>query len=120
MSQGPALPIREIRDEEGVVLISLAGHLCGEGATKVLLDAVHDLEARGSSRFVLDLERLERIDSAGLGAIASAYVSVTRSSGRLVLASAPPKVRELLSSTMLLQVIPLYPDPDAARRAQQS
>jgi len=110
-------PVREIREANGVVSIHLAGDLWGYDATKYLLDAVHDLEAKGTRRVVVDLQGLMRIDSAGLGALASAFVSLTKATGRLVLAAAPPKVRDLLSTTMLLQVIPLYPDVESARRA---
>ncbi len=110
-------PVREVRELDGVVSIHLAGDLWGYEATKYLLEAVHELEAKGRRRVVVDLQDLVRVDSAGLGALASAFVSLTRASGKLVLAAAPPKVRDLLSSTMLLQVIPLYPDVDSARRA---
>jgi len=120
MSGEAQSPVREIREVNGVVSVHLAGDLWGYDATRFLLEAVHELEAKGARRVVVDLEGLMRIDSAGLGAIASAFVSLTRASGRLVLAAAPPKVHDLLSTTMLLQVIPLYPDVDAARRALES
>ncbi|MBZ5638500.1 MAG: STAS domain-containing protein [Acidobacteriia bacterium] len=117
MTQEGTSPIRDVREADGVVSVALAGSLCGDGSTKVLLDAIHEIEARGSPRLVLDLAKLERIDSAGLGAVASVYVSVTRVSGKLVLAGASPRVQALLSTTMLLQVIPLYPDAESARRS---
>jgi anti-anti-sigma factor len=120
VTRNSSSPVREIVEEAGVVSIALGGNLWGEDSTKVLLDAIHEIQARGMLRFVVDLGGLERIDSAGLGAIASVYVSVTRAGGKLALASAPTKVRDLLSSTLLLQVIPLYPDTPSARRAVRS
>ncbi len=116
VDEGPS-PVREVRETDGVVSIHLAGDLWGYDATRFLLEAVRELESKGARRVVVDLTGLMRIDSAGLGALASAFVSLTKASGRLVLAAAPPKVRDLLSSTMLLQVIPLYPDVESARRA---
>ncbi len=113
-------PVREVRDSDGVVSLHLSGDLWGYDATWFLLEAVREIEARGAKRVVVDLAGLMRVDSAGLGALASAFVSVTKASGRLVLAAAPPKVRDLLSATMLLHVIPLYPDVDSARRALSS
>ena len=112
-----ASPIGEVVEDRGVVSVSLAGSFCGDSVTKALREVVHDLGARGISRIVLDLKEIQRIDSAGLGAIASAYVSVTRASGKFVLASATGRVRDLLSTAMLLQVIPLYPDVRSARAA---
>jgi len=117
MSGDGESPVREIREVNGVVSVHLAGDLWGYDATRFLLEAVHELEAKGARRVVVDLQGLMRVDSAGLGAIASAFVSLTKASGKLVLAAAPPKVHDLLSTTMLLQVIPLYPDVEAARRA---
>jgi anti-anti-sigma factor len=110
-------PVHEIREVNGVMSIHLSGDLWGYDATRYVLEAIHELESQGARRVVIDLAGLMRIDSAGLGAIASAFVSLTRASGKLVLAAAPPKVHHLLSTTMLLQVIPLYPDAEAARRA---
>ncbi len=116
LGQGES-PVREVHEADGVVSLSLAGDLWGYDATRFLLEAVRELESKGARRVVIDLQALMRVDSAGLGAIASAFVSVTKSSGRLVLAAAPPKVRDLLSTTMLLHVIPLYPDVESARQA---
>ena len=110
-------PVRDVREVDGVVSVHLAGDLWGYDATWFLLETVRELETKGVLRVVVDLEGLMRIDSAGLGALASAFVSLTKASGKLVLAAAPTKVRDLLSTTMLLHVIPLYPDVDSARRA---
>jgi anti-sigma B factor antagonist len=115
--EGKPSPVREIRDAGGVVSVVVGGSLCGPEATKLLLDAVQEVRSGGASRIVLDLAGIETIDSVGLGTVASAYVTVTQAGGKLVLAAAPPKVHDLLSTTMLLQVIPLYPDEESARRA---
>jgi anti-sigma B factor antagonist len=62
----------------------------------------------GWSRIIVDLQNVDYIDSAGLGALVAAYTSCRRRDTRLVLVRVFGKNRELLRVTKLLTVFDVY------------
>ena len=57
------------------------------------------------------------VDSAGLGALVSAYTTVTREGGILKLANVTRKLQDLLSITKLLTVFETFDSEDEALRS---
>jgi anti-sigma B factor antagonist len=74
----------------------------------------------GWSRLILDLQRVDYLDSAGLGAIAHAYTSCKGRGTRLVLAHVSGRNRELLALTKLLTVFDVYETTLEAERSFSS
>jgi anti-sigma B factor antagonist len=108
------------RVEGDVAVVAPSGRLTlGEGDQK-LLEVVRSLVSAGRRQIVLDLERTSYVDSAGVGALVSAYTTVTSAGGRLALAALPKRVADLLSVTHLISVFPVYSTVDEAVRALQS
>lgn len=69
---------------------------------------------RGINRVVLDLSRVDFMDSSGLSCLLAGRKSIG-SNGILALAGITPKVMQLFRITKLDRgVFPLYPDVDAA------
>ena len=66
---------------------------------------------------LLNLAEVSYVDSAGLGALVSAYTTVTREGGSLKLVNVTKKLQDLLSITKLLTVFESY--DDEARSAAQ-
>jgi anti-sigma B factor antagonist len=54
-----------------------------------------------TKRVVLDLTHIDYIDSSGLGALVSVYVSATRAKCELELANPKPKIADLFKMTRL-------------------
>src|SRR2546430_798535 len=75
---------------------------------EALSDAIKALIAGGTPKVVLDLSSTSHIDSAGVGALVSAFTSVTSAGGRLALAGATKRVSDLLRITKLDSVFPMY------------
>lgn len=78
--------------------------------------AVKEHIADGENRLILDLHKVEFIDSSSLGAIVSILKAVGHD-GELVLASVSGSVRELFKITRMDQVIDIFDDRDAATAA---
>jgi anti-sigma B factor antagonist len=71
----------------------------------------------GWNRLILDLQHIDYLDSAGLGAIAQAYASCKTRGTRLVLVHVHGKNRELLAVTKLLTVFDVYETTLEAERS---
>jgi anti-anti-sigma factor len=88
-----------------IIVYTLYGYLYGSPPSYEFQDEVRGKIAGGVSRIVIDLEAVEKIDSAGLGILASVMWSASQAGGGMVLASVPPTVEKLLGIAMLLDRI---------------
>ena len=105
-----------VQDTEinGVTVVRAAGRLTLSDSNGTLKNAVNALVEAGRVRFVLNLEGVPYVDSSGLGEIASAHVTVSRTGGRLLLASVNERVMEALTVTKLMRVLTAAPDEQSA------
>ena len=88
----------------------------GEGDV-LLKDKLHSLLNQGRKDVLLNLAQVSYVDSAGLGAIVSAYTTMTREGGSLKLANVTKKLQDLLSITKLLTVFETFDSEDEALRS---
>jgi anti-sigma B factor antagonist len=98
----------------GVTVVRATGRLTLSDSNGALKNAVNTLVEAGRVRFVLNLEGVPYVDSSGLGEIASAHVTVSRTGGRLLLAAVNERVLEALTVTKLMRVLTAAPDEQAA------
>jgi anti-sigma B factor antagonist len=99
---------------DGVEVVKISGRIeLGEGSAAVR-EVLPDLLARGRKKIVLDLADVDYIDSAGLGALVSAFTSVRNEGGDLKLVYLTKKVQDLLQMTKLYTVFEIFDDETAA------
>ena len=105
-----------VQDEEvgGVTVVRATGRLTLSDSNGALKNAINALVEAGRLRFVLNLEGVPYVDSSGLGEIASAHVTVSRTGGQLLLASVNERVMEALTITKLTKVLTAVPDERSA------
>jgi anti-sigma B factor antagonist len=105
------------RDSGVVTVIDLSGKITlGDDGT-LLKDKLHSLLHQGKKKVLLNLAQVSYVDSAGLGALVSAYTTVTREGGTLKLANVTKKLQDLLSITKLLTVFETFESEDEAVRS---
>jgi anti-sigma B factor antagonist len=105
------------RNDGKVTILSLAGKVTlGEGDV-LLKDKLHSLLNQGRKDVLLNLAQVSYVDSAGLGAIVSAYTTMTREGGSLKLANVTKKLQDLLSITKLLTVFETFDSEDEGLRS---
>ncbi len=97
----PALKLHTYLWQDALV-VQCTGRLIAEHA-----DALKS-QIRGlipaSKRIILDLQEVTRMDSAGLGALVSLYISARKANCQFMLANYNKSVRDLLGLTNLLSV----------------
>ena len=105
------------RNDGKVTVLNLSGKITlGEGDV-LLKDKLHSLLNQGRKDVLLNLAQVSYVDSAGLGAIVSAYTTMTREGGSLKLANVTKKLQDLLSITKLLTVFETFDSEAEALRS---
>jgi len=102
------------REKEGITLLDMNGPLTmGEAATS-LRETLRGLVAEGRGNVVLNLAKVDYIDSTGLGAMMMCYTALRRESGRLVLLNLNRRHVELLVLTKLSTIFEMFDDEQQA------
>jgi anti-anti-sigma factor len=98
----------------GLVVFTLAGPLNGLEAAYDFQDKVRQEITGGCRKIVIDLAGVERIDSCGIGILASLMWSASQAETAMVFAAIPRQIEKLLQIVMLLDHIDHAPSREAA------
>lgn len=104
-----------VHDEGGVRIVRVVGAASAEQVER-FEGELRALPAAGA-RLLLDLSELTFINSAGLGVIVAVHRECREGGGALCLVAPREAIARVLRITRLDQLIPVYPDLDAARQA---
>ena len=105
------------RESGAVTVLDLSGRITMGEDGNLLKDKLQSLLHQGKKNILFNLAQVSYVDSAGLGAIVSAYTTVTREGGSLKLANVTKKLQDLLSITKLLTVFETFDSEDEALRS---
>ena len=102
-----------VRHSNDVALVELSGRMTSF-ETKAFRDMIQGLLKQGQKNIVLNLTRLEYLDSSGIGELARTYVMTLKQNGAMRVVGLASKVEEILKITQLYQVFPEFPDETSA------
>jgi anti-sigma B factor antagonist len=97
-----------------VTIIALDGNLMGGPDAGILNSKLHEQLASGTKRFVLDLSKVQFINSSGLGLLIGGVNAVRAGGGKLLIAGASEKILALFTITKLQRVFEHHPTVDVA------
>lgn len=97
-----------------VSVVELQGSLSVGSDCQTLLELLHREIEAGRTRVVFDLHALRFVDSAGLGQFVALSRLLADLGGRLAVAEARGKVKDILDLTRLDQLLVVYPSLDQA------
>ncbi len=95
------------------VVIDVTGRVT-IGPDAMMRDAIHEAVNEGARNIVLNMERVTKLDSSGIGELVAAHTTISSQGGRLLLVGLSDKIASVLQITNLLGVLELYSDADAA------
>ena len=104
----------EITRVEGVPIMVMRGKITLGQTCAKLRQAAERLLEEGEKCILLNMEAVDYVDSAGLGAIASSHVKAKSSGCSVGLFGVSSSVKELLVLTRLNEKIPIFNDQKAA------
>src|SRR5258706_6879088 len=95
------------RRVDDVVIVDVTGEL-------TLRDRVMEAMESGSTRIILNMATMTRIDAFGLGELVGAYASILEAGGEMKLLRVSPKVKRMLEITLLSTVFEMHEDEVSA------
>jgi len=92
------------RELNNIVILEPKGKIMGGPDASLLHDKLYELIENDRKKIVIDLSRVEWMNSTGLGILISSYTTLRNHEGELKLANVTDKIRSLLTITKLVTV----------------
>jgi anti-sigma B factor antagonist len=100
----------------GITVVDIEGRFDALSAPKTKAE-LHQLIEGGSTKLVLNLQKMDFIDSAGLGVLVSCLRKAAAEGGDLRVAEVPPFCRSIFELTRLTRVFDVTQSAEQAMRA---
>jgi anti-sigma B factor antagonist len=102
--------MRDHLNTGGVTILDITGEV-------TLRDKIWQAMDAGSTRILLNLAGISRLDSFGVGELVAGYASIVQAGGAMKLLSVSPQVKQVLEITRLCTVFEIYEDEASAVRS---
>ena len=103
-----------VRHTGDVAIIDVSGRISLTDGLGAMRSAIRDAVNAGHKKILLNLAGVSYIDSAGLGEMASAYITVTNMGGKMKLVHTQERVSSMLHVTKLYTLLVTYSDEAVA------
>lgn len=103
-----------------VGIFNLQGNLIGEKDGIPITESFAEKLEEGARYFVINLESLQHINSAGLGVLITLLTKARKHDGEVVLANPSSYIQNLLVITKLNSIFKIYDDSESAIGALQA
>ena len=104
-----------LRRKGSITILDIEGKIMGVDALalKTVIDEQIQLandktKNEGRLNLILNMERIQMMDSSGLGALVASYTSIQRNHGRVVLLNLGGNVRSLIVMAKLMTIFDCY------------
>jgi anti-sigma B factor antagonist len=99
-----------IRNKGSVTILDIEGNLVGPNtiALKNIIDDQIRVTGEDPVFMVLNMKRVQMMDSSGLGVIVAAYASISHNNGRVVLLNIGGNIRSLIIMAKLVTIFDRY------------
>ncbi len=102
------------REQDGIVILEPKGKIMGGPDASLLHDKLHDIIEQGKRRVVIDLSKVDWMNSTGLGILISSFTTLRNNNGELKLANVTDKIQSLLTITKLVTVFDAHDSVEEA------
>jgi anti-sigma B factor antagonist len=99
-----------------VVVLEVSGKIMGGEETTMFHGKIHEYINHNKKNFIIDLAKVDWMNSIGLGMLISAMTTVKNAGGKLALANID-KIESILTITRLISVFDHYDSRDDALKA---
>jgi anti-sigma B factor antagonist len=97
-----------------ITILAAIGEITLGVGDEMIRKAVSDLIAQGKRQFVLNLSKVNFIDSSGVGEIVRAFTTLQKLGGAMKLCGLQDRVHDLFSITKLIMIFETFDTEEAA------
>ena len=99
-----------LRHKGSVTILDIEGNVIGPDtlALKSIIEERIQAADGGKLNLILNMERVQMMDSSGLGVLVAAYTSIQRNEGRVVLLNLGGNIRSLIVMAKLVTIFDRY------------
>lgn len=101
-------------EKDGVVVLEPKGKIMGGPDATVLHEKLHEYIEKGQKKVVVDMAKVEWMNSTGLGILISGLTTLRNNQGELKLANVTGKIQSLLTITKLITVFEAFDSVEEA------
>ncbi|MCD6249007.1 MAG: STAS domain-containing protein [candidate division Zixibacteria bacterium] len=102
------------RIQDNIVVLEPKGKIMGGPDASLLHDKLYELIESDRKKIVIDLAKVEWMNSTGLGILISSYTTLRNNNGELKLANVTDKIQSLLTITKLVSVFDAHDSVEEA------
>ena len=102
---------------DGITIVDLSGRITQDEGSAALRETIKQLIGQGQKRVLLNMSKVQHIDSSGIGELVQAFTSAREQGGELKLLNLSKKVHSLIQITKLHAVFDIRDDEAAAVQA---
>ncbi|MFI5166819.1 MAG: STAS domain-containing protein [Thermoanaerobaculales bacterium] len=106
----------EVRKFDDVVIVDLTGDLVAGDGDELLRDVVNELLAEGWKKILLNLARVGRLDSSGVGELVASWKLAREFGAAIKLLRPGDRVKSTLHLSQILPLVEVYEDEAEALR----
>jgi anti-sigma B factor antagonist len=101
--------------EPDITVMDLTGRLTSQGLTLGEVErAIKQRIEQGARKLVLDLSKVDFVDSSGVGKLVVVVSAMEQAGGRIVIAGAAGTLKRILGTIHLERTVHMYPDAASA------
>jgi anti-sigma B factor antagonist len=105
-----------VRHAEDVVIVDLHGDLVAEDGEELLREVVDGLVAEGRRKILLNLAKVDRMDSGGVGELVASWKLANGFGATVKLLRPGDRVRHALHLSQILPLLEVFEDEEEALR----
>lgn len=105
------------RERDGVIVLDLNGKILGGEDSEDLKSEIDRVVDESLPSVLLDLSGVPWMNSSGLGILLSGFLRLKEKGGVMKFLHVQPRVKEILVTTKLIQVLEVFDDEEEAVRS---
>jgi anti-sigma B factor antagonist len=104
----------QVTERNGVVIIALSGKIMGGPEAGQINEQINNFIDKGKVKIIIDLEKVEWMNSSGLGILIGAVTTLKNNNGKMIIINVSERIRNLLKITKLISVFEIESDLENA------
>ena len=104
----------QIRHQDGISIVEPNGRIVGSAAAELRKTIVPHIKTCDEPRVLINLEKVHKIDSVGLGVLVEAHIITTKKHGRIGIVHLGKHIRNVIVITRLIHLFEFFDSEDTA------